>query len=358
MHADRRGRTSLAVLADLVGGCVSGDPSTAVSGVAPLDIAGPDQISFLANPKYQEKLADCKAAAIIVHPSLEGSVSIPLLLAENPYLAFAEILTFFEVPPYVGQGVQLGAHVHPDAVIGENVTIEPGCVVSAGATIGKGTHLHPNVVIGTDAVLGDDCLLHANVTVREKSVLGNRVIIQPGAVIGADGYGFAPDGQSYYKIPQVGHVVIEDDVEIGACTCIDRGTLGVTRIARGTKIDNLVQVAHNVQVGEDTLLVSQVGIAGSTVIGKHCIFGGQSAVAGHIKVGDNVTLAGRGGIANNVDGNQTLAGAPAMPHRDWLKATMTIPHLPEMRRELRQLKKQVDELKSQLSKGPLSKDMD
>jgi UDP-3-O-[3-hydroxymyristoyl] glucosamine N-acyltransferase len=358
MHAERREKTSLAVLADLVGGCVSGDPSTVVYGVAPLDLAGPEHISFLANPKYQAKLADCQAAAIIVHPSLQGSVQIPLLLADNPYLAFAKILTFFEVPLFVGQGVQQGAHVHPDASVGENVTIEPGCVVCAGATIGKGTHLHPNVVIGADVVIGDECLLYANVTVREKSVLGNRVIIQPGAVIGSDGYGFAPDGQGYYKIPQVGHVVIEDDVEIGACSCIDRGTLGVTRVARGAKIDNLVQVAHNVQVGEDTLLVAQVGIAGSTVIGKHCILGGQSATAGHIKIGDNVTLAARGGIANNVDGNQTLAGAPSMPHRDWLKATMTFTHLPEMRRELKQLKKQVDELKGQLSKGPLSKDED
>ncbi len=353
MHADNREKTSLAVLAVLVGGYVSGDPSTVVSGVAPLDIAGPDQISFLANPKYHGKLADCQAAAIIVHPDLEGSVSTPLLLVENPYLAFAKILTFFEVSPFIGQGILPGAHVHPDASVGKNITIEPGCVVGAGAVIGKGTHLHPNVVVSADVVIGDDCLIYANVSVREKTVIGNRVIIQPGAVIGADGYGFAPDGQSYYKIPQAGHVVIEDDVEIGACSCIDRGTLGVTRIARGTKIDNLVQVAHNVQVGEDTLLVSQAGIAGSTVIGKHCTFGGQSAVAGHIKVGDNVTLAGRGGIANNTDGNQTLAGAPSMPHREWLKATMTIPHLPEMRRELKQLKKQVDELK-----GQLLKDMD
>ena len=350
MHAERRGKTSLADLAKLVGGCVSGDPSTAISGVAPLDLAGSEHISFLANPKYQAKLADCQAAAVIVHPSLQGSIQVPLLLADNPYLAFAKILTFFEVPPFVGQGVLQGAHVHPDASICENVTIEPGCVVCAGATIGKGTHLHPNVVIGSDAVLGENCLLHANVTVREKSVIGNRVIIQPGAVIGADGYGFAPDGQSYYKIPQVGYVIIEDDVEIGACSCIDRGTLGITRVARGVKIDNLVQVGHNAQIGEDTLLVAQVAIAGSTVIGKHCVFGGQSAVVGHIKIGDNVTLAARGGIPNNVEDNQNLAGAPAMPHREWLKATMTIPHLPEMRRELKQLKKQVDELKGQLSK--------
>ena len=350
MHAEPRGITSLAVLADLVGGCVSGDPSTSISGVAPLDVAGPNQISFLSNPKYQAQLADCQAAAIIVDPSLQGSLATPLLLTENPYLAFAKILTFFEVLPHIGQGIMSGAHVDPEAIVGENVTISPGCVVCAGAEIGDGTCLHPNVVIGADAVIGDDCLLHANVTVREKCVLGNRVIVQPGAVVGSDGYGFAPEGQSYYKIPQVGHVVIEDDVEIGACSCIDRGTLGVTRVGRGTKIDNLVQVAHNVQVGDDTLLVSQVGIAGSTVIGKHCILGGQSAIAGHIKIGDNVTLAARGGIANNTNSNQSLAGAPAMPHREWLKATMTIAHLPEMRRELNRLRKQVDELKNKLPK--------
>jgi len=350
MKAERRGMTSLAVLADLVGGCVSGDPSTSVFGVAPLDLAGPDQISFLANPKYQEKLADCRAAAVIAHLSLSGSVATPLILVENPYLAFAKILTFFEVSPHVGLGVMDGAHVHANAMLGENVTIYPGAVVSAGARIGKGTQLHSGVVIGEDAVVGEDCLLHPNVTVREKCILGDRVILQPGAVVGSDGFGFAPDGTSYFKIPQAGYVVIEDDVEIGSCSCIDRGTLGITRVARGAKIDNLVQIGHNVQIGEDTILVAQTGIAGSTTIGKHCTFGGQTATAGHIKVGDNVTLAARGGIANNVDGNQVLAGAPAMPHRNWLKATMTMPHLPEMRKELRQLKKEMAELKSKLAK--------
>ena len=348
MHAERRGRTSLAELAELVGGSVSGDPSISVSGVAPLELAGADHISFLANSKYQENLAGCGAAAIIVHPSLDGSVEIPLLLADNPYLAFAKILTYFEVLPHVGQGVITGAHVHHDAMVGEDVTISPGCVVCEGAKIGRGTCLQPNVVVGIDSVVGEDCLLHANVTVRDKCVIGNRVIIQPGAVVGADGFGFAPDGGTYYKIPQVGHVVIEDDVEIGACSCIDRGTIGETRVCRGVKIDNLVQVAHNVVVGEDTILVSQVGIAGSTVLGRHCIFGGQSAVAGHLKVGDNVTLAGRGGISNNVEGNQGLAGFPAMPHREWLKAAMTMTHLPEMRRELKKLKNQVKELQHKL----------
>lgn len=350
MHAEHRELTSLAVLADLVGGSVSGDPSTSVSGVAPLDLAGPDQVSFLANPKYKGQLADCRAAAIIVHPSMQGSMPLPLILAENPYLAFAKILTFFEVLPHVGQGVMTGAHVHPDAVLGDNVTIAPGAVVAAGARIGRGTHLQPGVVIGEGTVVGEDCLLHANVTVREKCILGDRVILQPGAVIGSDGFGFAPDGAGYYKIPQSGHVVIEDDVEIGSCTCVDRGTLGITRVARGTKIDNLVQVAHNVEIGEDTIVVSQTGIAGSTTTGKHCIFGGQSAIVGHVKIGDNVTLAARGGISNDVDSNQTLAGVPATAHRDWLKTTMTMKHLPEMRKELKQLKKEMAELKSKLTK--------
>lgn len=350
MHAERRGKTSLAVLADLVGGCVSGDPSTSVCGVAPLDQAGPEQISFLANPKYQSQLAGCRAAAVIVHPSLDGSVDKPLLLAKNPYLAFAKILTYFAVPPNLGQGILPGAHVHPDASVAEDVTISPGCVVARGARIGRGTILHPNVVIGEEAVLGEDCLIHANVTVREKCLIGNRVIMQPGAVIGSDGFGFAPDGSRYFKIPQVGHVVIEDDVEIGSCTCVDRGTLGVTRIGRGTKIDNLVQIAHNVQIGEDTVMAAHVGIAGSAVVGNHCTFGGQSAAAGHIRVGDNVTLAGRGGISNNAADNQTLAGVPAIPHRDWLKATMTFAHLPDMRRELRSLKSELDLLKRKLSK--------
>ncbi len=349
MHAERRGKISLAKLAELVGGSVSGDPSISVSGVAPLDLADAEHIAFLANPKYLGKLAGCKAAAIIAHPSLDGTVETTLLLVDNPYLAFAKILTYFESVPHVGEGVMAGAHVHRDAMIGEDVTISPGCVVCAGAKIGRGTCLQPNVVVGVDSIIGEDCLLHANVTIREKCVIGNRVIIQPGAVVGADGFGFAPDGEAYYKIPQAGHVVIEDDVEIGACSCIDRGTLGETRVCRGVKIDNLVQVAHNVVVGEDTILVSQVGIAGSTVIGNHCTFGGQAAVAGHIMIGENVTLAARGGISNNVEANQSLAGVPAMPHREWLRSAMTVQHLPEMRRELSKLKNQVEELQRKLS---------
>jgi UDP-3-O-[3-hydroxymyristoyl] glucosamine N-acyltransferase len=204
--------------------------------------------------------------------------------------------------------------------------------------------LHPNVTVYPWAEIGEDCTVYAGVVIRERCVLGNRVIVQPNAVIGSDGFGFAPDGQRYVKIPQVGRVVVEDDVEIGAGTCVDRGTLNDTRIRRGTKIDNLVQIGHNAQIGEDCILVAQVGISGSTVIGRHCTFGGQSAASGHLKVGDNVTIAARGGVSGDVEPNQVMAGFPLQPHREWLKAAMTMTHLPEMRRELHQLRQRLQAL--------------
>jgi len=342
--------TALGRLAELVGGQVRGDADLLISGVAPLDRAGAGELSFLANPKYRAKLDGTAAAAVIVHPSLDGAIDRPLLLCSNPYLAFARILAHFHPGPQLPQGVQPGAAVDPSARISPAATVSAGCVVGARVTIGAGSVLHPNVVIGDDAVVGEGCLLHAGVVIRERCLLGDRVIVQPNAVIGSDGFGFAPDGPRYAKIPQVGRVVIEDDVEIGACTCIDRGTLGDTRIARGTKIDNLVQIGHNTVVGEDCILVAQVGISGSTVIGRHCTFGGQSGSAGHLTVGDNVTIASRGGVSGNVAGGQVMAGFPLLPHRDWLKAAMTMTHLPEMRRELQQLRQRLQALETHVDK--------
>jgi UDP-3-O-[3-hydroxymyristoyl] glucosamine N-acyltransferase len=345
----RPDKVTLGDLAELVGGRVSGDPSVLIAGFAPLDSAGPGQVTFLASLKHQSKLVGSKAAAIIVHSSLDGVIDRPLLLTDNPYLAFAKVLTHLHVPPAQLLGVLAGASVHPEAMVADDVTISPGCVVEAGTTIARGTVLHPNVVVYRGATIGEDCLLYANSVVREDCCLGNRVILQPGAVIGSDGFGFAPDGERYYKIPQIGRVIIEDDVEIGACTTIDRGTLDDTRIQSGTKIDNLVQVAHNVQIGEDTIIVSQVGFAGSSKIGRHCTFGGQAAVAGHVTVGDNVTIAGRGGVTKDVESNQMLSGLPVMPHREWLKATMAMTNLPEMRKELKALKKQLAALEARFT---------
>lgn len=346
--ADNRGTATLGQLADLVGGRVVGDSALPLRGVATLDQAGADQLSFLTNPKYRRLLEASRAGALIVHPSLEGALDRPLLLVDNPYLAFARILAYFTGETRPAAGVSASAQVDPQAKLAEDVTIGPGSVVGAGATIGRGTVLHANVVVYPGVVIGADCLLHANVTIREDCRLGDRVILQPGAVIGSDGFGYAPDGDRYVKIPQVGRVVLEDDVEIGSCSCIDRGTLGDTRIARGTKIDNLVQIGHNVRIGEDSILVSQVGISGSVEIGRHCTFGGQAATAGHLKVGDYVTIAARGGVSNDVADHQTMAGLPLQPHREWLKTTMTLVHLPEMRRELRRLRQKLSELEAKL----------
>jgi UDP-3-O-[3-hydroxymyristoyl] glucosamine N-acyltransferase len=345
----RRQTASLGELAELVGGRVSGDPSISICDVASLDSAGSGEITFLANSRLRSLLDRSQASAIVVTPDLAGTLDKPLLLVANPYLAFARLLTFFRVPAFEPHGVSPGADIHPEADIAEKVTISPGCVVGAGARVAEGTILHPNVVLYPGAIVGRDCILHSGAIVREGCQLGDRVILQPNSVVGSDGFGFAPDGDAYCKIPQVGRVIVEEDVEIGASSAVDRGTLGDTRIGRGTKIDNLVQVAHNVQIGANCILVSQSGIAGSTRIGEHCTFGGQAAVAGHLKVGNHVTIAGRGGVTNDVADGASLAGVPAVPHRDWLKASASLVHLPGLRRDVSKLKQKLAELEAILT---------
>lgn len=344
---------TLQQLADLVGGVVEGNSAQEIERVTTIDTAGEGEITFLTNPKYLPMLGQCKASAIIVAKGVEAE-GRNLLVCGNPYLAFAKILTYLQCPAPSPQGIMPGAHVAKSARCGANVTIHPGCVVGENVTIGSGTTLYPGVIIYDDVVIGENCILHAGSIVREECRLGDRVILQPSAVIGSDGFGFAPDGPRYYKIPQVGIVVLEDDVEIGSCCCIDRAALGETRICRGTKLDNLVQIGHNVVVGEHTVMAGQVGIAGSTKIGKHCTFGGQSAASGHIKVGDNVIIAGRGGVTNNIDGGekpQMLSGLPAIAHKDWLKASMSFSKLPEMRKEIKKLQKQIEKLESKLKES-------
>ncbi|MEA3363081.1 MAG: UDP-3-O-(3-hydroxymyristoyl)glucosamine N-acyltransferase, partial [Thermodesulfobacteriota bacterium] len=311
-------------LADLVGGEIKGDADVDIFQVAPIDQAQQGDITFVANPKYLAKLDDCQASAVILAPGIDAT-GMDLIICKNPYLAFARILTFLQVSNRPVKGVMPGAWVADSAIVDKTATIYPGCVVGEGVSIGAGSTLYPGVVIYDDVTIGQDCLLHAQSIVREGCRLEDRVILQPAVVIGSDGFGFAPDGDSYYKIPQVGIVVLEDDVEIGSNSCVDRAALGETRIRRGTKLDNLVQIAHNVNVGEDCILVSQTGIAGSSTIGNHCTFGGQAAIAGHLKVGDNVMIGGRGGATGNVDSNQILSGLPLMPHKQWLRATMTLP---------------------------------
>lgn len=340
----------LSELAALVAGRVVGNPETEIHRLATIDQAGEGEITFLANPKYLPLLATTRAAAVIIAPEIEAPAHLNLLQCANPYLAFAKILTCLHVQRPAPLGILPGACVDPTATLGEDVTIHPGCVVGARVTIGRNTILYPHVILYDGVKIGEECTLHAGTVVREGCILGNRVIVQPSAVIGSDGFGFAPDGEAYYKIPQVGIVIVEDDVEIGACTCVDRAALGVTRVGQGVKLDNLVQIAHNVTLGAHTVMAAQSAIAGSSRIGRHCTFGGQSSAAGHIQAGDNLTVGGRGALASNTEGNQTVSGVPAFPHREWLKSSLIIPRLPEMRKELSRLQREVENLKHIINK--------
>ena len=338
-------------LAALVDARIVGDPEVVIHRMATIDQARASDISFLANPKYLPLLSTTQASAMIIGDEVEAPPELNLLRCANPYLAFAKILTFLHVRRPEPQGISPLATVDPRAEIGAGVTIHPGCVVGARVKIGDRTILYPNVVIYEDVTLGEGCTIHAGVVIREGCRIGNRVIMQPSAVIGSDGFGFAPDGESYYKIPQIGIVVVEDDVEIGAGSCIDRAALGITRLGQGVKLDNIVQIAHNVTIGPHTVMAAQTGIAGSSKIGRHCTFGGQSSVSGHIKTGDNLTVGGRGGLASNTDGNQIVSGLPAIPHRDWLKASMSFAKLPQIRKEVTRMQREIVHLKNIIENG-------
>ncbi|HJV33745.1 UDP-3-O-(3-hydroxymyristoyl)glucosamine N-acyltransferase [Geomonas sp.] len=343
-------KKTLQEIADYLGGTVGGDGNVVIGGLGTLDDAGEGQLTFLANPKYAAKVATTKASAVLL-PQGANPHGHNAIFHANPYLAFAKLLTLFYTAPAAPLGVLPGAFVADGAKIGADVTIYPGACVAPGVVVGDRVTLYPGVVLHPGVVLGDDVTLHANVSVRERCRIGSRVTIHDGTVIGSDGFGYAPDGRSWYKIPQIGVVVIEDDVEIGSNCVIDRAALEVTKISRGTKIDNLVQIAHNCVIGEDCMIVSQVGISGSTQVGNHVIMGGQVGLAGHIKIGDNVMIGAQSGVPNSVAANQVVSGSPAIPHREWLKVSGLVPKLPDFRRTLSALEKRVAELEKQLKGG-------
>jgi len=336
-------KKSLNEIAHYLGGSVAGDGETLISGLATLDDAGEGELTFLANPKYAAKVASTRASAVLL-PEGADRHGRNAIFHKNPYLAFAKLLTLFHVAAAPPAGVMPGSHVDAGARLGSGSTIHPGASVAAGVVIGDRVVLHPGVVLYPGVILGDDVTLHANVSVRAGCRIGNRVTIHDGTVVGSDGFGYAPDGSSWYKIPQIGIVVIEDDVEIGSNSSIDRAALEVTRIGRGTKIDNLVQIAHNCVLGEDCMICSQVGISGSTQLGNHVIMGGQAGVAGHLKVGDNVMVGAKSGVPGNLAANQIVSGIPTIPHREWLKASGIFPRLPEFRKTVIALEKRVAEL--------------
>jgi UDP-3-O-[3-hydroxymyristoyl] glucosamine N-acyltransferase len=341
---------SLKELSEHLGGTVTGDENVLIKGIASLDDAREDQITFLANPKYAAKVASTKAAAVVIPPGAERH-GRNVIEVKNPYLAFAKLLTIFHVRRPEAKGTMAGAFIGERVVMGEEVTIYPGAFVGDGVKLGARAVIHSGAVLYEGVEVGDDVTIHANVTIRERCRIGNRVIIHSGAVIGSDGFGYAPDGKGWYKIPQIGIVVIEDDVEIGANTAIDRAALEVTRIGRGTKIDNLVQIAHNCQIGENCMIVSQVGISGSTRLGEHVTLAGQVGLAGHLEIGANTMVGAKSGVPGNLPANGMFSGIPTIPHREWLRSMGTIPKLPEMRKTLSALEKRIKELEEKLAEN-------
>jgi UDP-3-O-[3-hydroxymyristoyl] glucosamine N-acyltransferase len=333
------GRSSL-LLSELAGkiGAVLSGADVEVSGIAPVEEAGPGQVTFLSNPKYARLARETKASAIIAKEPVPGT-SCSFLLTPNPYYAFACAVEQFHPPVRPAPGISPHAVLHPGAVLGKDVSIGPCSVVEEGAVLGDRVVLHAGVYVGKGAVVGEESILYPHVTLYEGVRLGKRVILHAGCVVGSDGFGFAPSPQGYRKIPQVGTVAIEDDVEVGANTTIDRAALGVTRIGRGSKLDNLIQVGHNVVIGQDTVIAAQTGISGSCRIGNRVMMGGQTGLAGHIEVGDGVMLGAQAGVADSLSAAESTAwsGTPAIPHKTWLRMVTLLPKLPELFRRVRRL---------------------
>ena len=309
-----------------------------MSGIAAVDKAGPGQVTFLSNPKYADQARETKASAIIARQPIPGA-ACAFLLTPDPYLAFARAVEQFHPPVRLAAGVSAQASVHPTARLGEEVHVGPFAVVAEGAVVGDRVTLYPGAYVGKGAVVGEDSVLYPRVTLYEGVRVGKRAILHAGCVIGSDGFGFAPTPEGYRKIPQVGTVEIGDDVEIGANTTIDRAALGVTRVGRGTKLDNLIQVGHNVEIGRDTVIAAQVGIAGSTRVGDRVMIGGQAGLSGHLAVGDGVMLGAKTGVLVSLTASEhrTWSGVPAMPHRTWLKMGSLLPKLPELFRRVARL---------------------
>lgn len=335
-------QVSLTQLAALLGGHLEGPGDRLVSGLKGIEQAGAQDVAFLANPRYAKLLPTCQAGVVLVRPGQEVPEGLAVIRVDDPYLAYAKLLTEFvrQTQPYQPLGVHPRAHVEASASLGQEVSVHALAYVGEGARLGDRVVLHPGVHVGPGASVGDDSVLHPGVVVYQGCRVGQRCIIHGNTVIGADGYGFAPEGQAYFKIPQIGTVQIDDDVEIGALCTVDRAATGVTWIQRGVKIDDHVHVAHNCVIGEDTLLVAQVGVSGSTKIGKHAVLAGQVGCSGHLSIGDNVTIGPQSGVAQDIPAGQVVTGSPTMPHRLWLKTRSLIQKLPELFDRVKALEKQ------------------
>ena len=334
-------------IAQFVQGVIEGDENATVNTFAKIEDGKPGAISFLSNPKYTHYIYDTESSIVLVDKSveLEKPTKATLIKVDNAYECVAKLLQLYESMKPKKTGIDSLAFISPSAKIGENVYIGAFAYIGDNVVIGDGCQIYPNVVISENAKVGNDCLFYPNVTIYHDCHVGNRVTLHAGSVVGSDGFGFAPSENGYDKIPQIGIVTIEDDVEIGANTCIDRSTMGSTYVRKGVKLDNLVQIAHNTDIGANTVMSAQVGIAGSTKVGQWCMFGGQVGIAGHITIGNKVFLGAQSGVPSSLKDNQTLIGTPPMEKLPYFKSQAIFQKLPDLYKQIQKLQKEVDELK-------------
>ncbi|MDR1004802.1 MAG: UDP-3-O-(3-hydroxymyristoyl)glucosamine N-acyltransferase [Prevotellaceae bacterium] len=338
-------------IATFIQGEVIGDEQAAVHAFSKIEEGTPGTISFLSNPKYTPYIYTTQASIVLVNRDFtpEHALTTTLIKVDNAYESLAKLLTLYQQSIPSKRGISPMAFIAPNAQIGEGVYIGAFVSIGEGAVIGNNTQIYSNTGIGDNVRIGDNCCLYSGVHVYRDCEIGNRCILHSGAVIGADGFGFAPAADGYQKIPQIGKVILEDDVEIGANTCIDRATMGATVIRRGVKLDNLIQIAHNDEVGAHTVIAALTGIAGSVKIGEWCMIGGQVGIAGHSHIGNRVGLGAQSGVPGNIKDDSQLIGTPPMDQKTFFKAGVAMRSLPDMLKEIRQLKREVNDLKQQLN---------
>jgi UDP-3-O-[3-hydroxymyristoyl] glucosamine N-acyltransferase len=340
---------TLGELARLLGGELQGPADLLIEGLAPIESATPRDLTFITQKRYARLAPQSQAAAFIVGPD-QAHLPRPLIIVPHPYLAYAQAAALFAPPRRRWPGISDLAYLGRQVELGQEVSIAPLVFIGDKVRLGDGVTIMPGCVIGEEVQIGAETLLYPLVTILERCRVGARVTIHSGTVIGADGFGYVPGAEGHVKIPQLGTVVIEDDVEIGANCAIDRGALGETRVGRGTKIDNLVHLAHNVTVGEHALLVAQVGVSGSTKLGNRVTLGGQVGLVGHISLGDGVQVGAKSGVHHSVPPGQTVSGYPARSQQEWVKAMAVVPKLPDIYQRLKQLEQKITELTDRLEK--------
>ena len=339
-------------IAGFLNGTIEGDPNVKVSNFSKIEEGKPGTLTFLANLKYAHHIYNTEASIVLVNNDFkpEQPIRATLVKVENAYAALAMLLNLVEQSKSKKKGVDSTAFIAASATVSDDCYVGNFAYIGEGVKMGKNCMVYPHAYIGDHVTVGDNCVFYPHATVYENCIIGNNCILHAGSVVGADGFGFAPEGETYKKIPQLGNVIIEDDVEIGANTTIDRAVMDSTIIHRGVKLDNLVQIAHNVEVGENTVMAAQVGIAGSVKVGKHCMFGGQVGLAGHIHVADHVVFGDQAGVIRDVKEATTLLGAPAINAKNFMRSSAIFNRLPDIYRSLGQMQREIEQLKKEINK--------